>query len=686
MALLVALLGVLLAWTADDFRARLDRWIATTDLPLFIVPTGTQVVARDGSLLRAFQVADGRWRLDVELSDVDPLFINMLTMWEDRRFYSHHGVDNRAILRAAWQLVTRGRIVSGASTLTMQTARLLEEGTTGRLDGKLRQMRVALAMERQLRKDQILGLYLRLAPYGSNVEGVRAASLLWFGKEPKRLSAAQAALLVALPQAPEGRRPDRFPEAARAARNRVLQRAAAAGIISAETAASAAAEPVPAMRRAFPALAPLLADRLRRENPGTVRIATTIDPRLQRMAEKLARQATRKQTETVSAAMILADYRTGEILADVGAAEWANTPSAGFVDMTRAIRSPGSTLKPFVYGLAFDDGLAHPETLVEDRPATFGRWAPLNFDRRFRGTISIRQSLIQSLNIPVVRLAEVIGPARIVQAITRGGGELIVIGDQPGLAITLGGAGISLESLVTAYGSLARGGRGLKLSALPGGATELRQRMFGRVAAWQVTQILSQLAPPTGQRPGRIAYKTGTSYGNRDALAVGFDGRYVAGVWLGRPDGTPIPGAFGGELAAPFLFDLFDAISANTVPLPPPPPATLIVSNSQLPLPLRRFSPPGEVSAQAASPVRARTDALQLTFPPEGAQIELGRDGGLLAKAQGGTAPYTWLVNGAATVVASPGTQALLTASPGFARVTVIDSTGASASASVKLD
>ncbi|WP_269846676.1 penicillin-binding transpeptidase domain-containing protein, partial [Paracoccus binzhouensis] len=335
-----------------------------------------------------------------------------------------------------------------------------------------------------------------------------------------------------------------------------------------------------------------LAARLVRENPGATRIETTLDARLQHRAEELAARAVRGAGRRLSAAVVLADHRTGEILAEVGAADWTDGASAGFVDMARAWRSPGSTLKPFVYGLAFDDGLAHPETLIEDRPTAFGRWQPQNFDHHFRGTVSLRNALVWSLNIPVVKLAEAVGPNRIAQALRRGGIELRLPGEAPGLAMVLGGAGVTLEGLAQGYAALARGGQGITLSPLPGSSRALDAPMFGPVAAWQVGDILGRNPAPQGARSRPMAYKTGTSYGHRDALAVGFDGARVGAVWLGRPDGTPVLGAFGGELAAPVLFDLFDALPP--VALPPPPPQTLTLPNSALPLPLRRFAPPGE--------------------------------------------------------------------------------------------
>ena len=677
---LIALAALLLlaAGLRDAGQARFDAWVAAADLPALIPAVGVEVLAADGSLLRAFQVGEGRWRLAP--GAVDPLFIQMLIGWEDRRFMDHAGVDWRAGARAGFQALRAGRILSGASTLSMQVARLLEEGPTGTRAGKLRQIRLALALERRLTKDQILDLYLRLAPYGGNLEGVRAASLAWFGKEPRRLSPTEAALLVALPQSPEARRPDRHPKAAQAARNRVLARAADLGLIAAPDLPALLAEPVPRAMRAFPARAPLLAERLRRAHPGVTRIETTIDPRLQARAEWLAARAAGAGPQRLSAAIVVADHRDGAILASVGTGGWAQDARAGFVDMTRALRSPGSTLKPFVYALGFDDGLIDPETLIEDSPAIFGTWQPQNFDRNFRGTVTIRQALELSLNLPVVRVAEVVGPARLVQALARAGVRLEVQGGTPGLAVVLGGAGVSAEGLAQAYAALARGGQGIVLSAEPGGAQALARAMFGARAAWQVGDILIRTPPPPGAALGRLAYKTGTSYGNRDTWAVGYDGAHVGVVWLGRPDGTPVPGAFGADLAAPVLFELFGALPA--VPLPPAPPGVVRRPNAALPPPLRRFVAPGSVSAAP----EGRADPLRLTFPPDGARIELhGRP--LVAKLRGGLPPYTLLVDGVPVVTRLSATEAALPALvPGFARVTVIDAKGDSQSVGLRID
>lgn len=656
-------------WVAAFGMDRGRDWIAATDLPSLTLATSTEVVDRSGILLRAYTVADGRWRMAVTPDAVDPRYIAMLVAYEDKRFWQHGGVDLRALGRAVAQAIWNGRVVSGGSTLTMQVARLLEESGTGAVAGKLRQMRVALALEQRLTKAQILQLYLHLAPFGGNLEGVRAASLAYFGKEPRRLTPAEAALLVAIPQSPEGRRPDRHPGRAVAARDRVLERALRDGMLTAEEARETRGEQVPQARLPVPMLAPHLADRAVRAAPSRPRHVLTLDAGVQRGLEGLARQAVADRGAQMQIAILVADHQSGEILASVGSAGFVADQRQGFVDMTMALRSPGSTLKPLVYGLAFDEGLAHPETLIDDKPVSFGTYAPQNFDKIYRGTLRVRDALQQSLNIPVVLLTDALGPAKVIAAMRRAGMAPALKGDEPGLAISLGGLGVTLTDMVQLYAAIARGGVALPLRFTGDGAEG--QRLMSAVAAWQVADILSGLPPPAGAPENRLAYKTGTSYGYRDAWAIGFDGRYVAGVWMGRADGTPVPGAFGGDLAAPILFQVMGRVSRSLTPLPPPPPATLLVSNAQLPQPLRRFR-----SREAAFQVAA--DAPVLTFPPDGAEVER-LEGQLLVKLRGGTAPFTLLADGVPVQTGLRQRETVLPmAGLGFVTLSVVDAEGRS--------
>lgn len=693
--------GGLAGLLAVASRLAFDAFIAATPLPDTQLATSPQILDRNGHLLRAFTVAGGRWRLPVALGQVDPAYLAMLQSVEDRRFRTHPGVDPLALVRAGWQLVSHGHIVSGASTLTMQLARLLDGGSTRDLSGKLRQMRLALALERRLDKDAILTGYLTLAPYGGNVEGLRAASLAWFGKEPRRLTAAESALLVALPQAPESRRPDRDGAAIRRARDRVLRRAHAAGVIDDIELAAALREPVPARRRAFPLLAAHATWRAFRGHPelGTQRL--TIDAGLQSRLESLAAESAPRLGERVSVAMLVADHTNGEILAAVGSSDLFDDGRRGYIDMTRAVRSPGSTLKPVIYGLAFEDGIAHPESLIEDRPSGFGGYVPTNFDREFLGTVTVRRALQLSLNVPAVKLLDAVGPARLVARLRRAGARPILPDlSPPGLAIGLGGVGITLTDLVRVYAALARGGRTVELRERldwqarrddPAGTEQGVARnppLLDERAAWTVASVLTGVPMPTHAAGGNLAFKTGTSYGYRDAWAIGFDGRHVVGVWAGRAEGAPVPGLVGIDAAAPILVDAFARVGVRQ-PLRPAPPGVLFASSSaELPPPLQRVFDQGRGVVAGAG-----NDAPVIAYPPAGARVDLGllagRAGALVLKVRGGKPPFTWFANGLPVGrdvgAAFARTVSWMPDGPGFVTFSLVDGQGAAARATVFL-
>ena len=654
----------------------------------------TSVVDRNGKLLRAYAMADGRWRLPVDAeAGVDPGYLKLLLAYEDRRFRSHAGVDPFALGRAALQLVTRGHIVSGGSTITMQLARLMEPRRERSVYAKLRQMVRALEIERQLTKDQILNLYLALAPFGGNLEGVRAASIGYFGKEPKRLSLSEAALLVALPQSPETRRLDRHPDVARAARDRVLDRMVEEQRISSDDAAQAKLVPVLRMRKPLPILAPHAADQAVAIVRNAPVIKLTLDSNLQTVLEPLAHDRAIALGANISVAIIAVDNDSGEVLAHVGSADYFDDSRAGQVDMTRAIRSPGSTLKPFIYGLAFEDGFVHPESLIDDRPIRFGSYAPENFDMTFQGTVPVRKALQLSLNVPAIALLDRVGSSRLASRLRQAGANLVLPKDEaPGLAMGLGGVGVSLQDLALLYTGLPRLGTTRPLREI-GGATGLASddvreplRLMDQVAAWQVGNVLLGTPPPENAVGNRIAFKTGTSYGYRDAWSVGFDGRMTIAVWVGRPDGAPVPGLVGRVAAAPILFDAFARTGKLPSALPRPPKGALMASNARLPLPLRRFRPVGELvrTGGELSP--------HIQFPLNGSRIDIDRSGGreataLPVKVAGGVLPMTMMVNGTAVGEIDGRRQRLIDPpGPGFARLTVIDATGAADTVVVRIE
>jgi penicillin-binding protein 1C len=650
-------------------------------------PVSTEVVDRDGALLRAFATPDGRWRLQASLDDIDPQFVRMLIAYEDKRFWDHDGIDALALLRAATQLVGNGRIVSGGSTLSMQLARLMEPRRSRSIGAKLRQIVRAVQIERRLSKRQILELYLTLAPYGGNLEGVRAASLAYFGKEPKRLTLSEAALLVALPQLPERRRPDRNLALAHAARDRVLERMVSAGLIDQREAGRASRDDVAGVRYPLPTLAAHAAGTAVRNAPSERRHRLTISRRVQEGLEDVARTAARRLGPKLSVAMVMADARTGDILGEVGAADFLDASRSGWIDMTRIVRSPGSTLKPFIYGLAMEQGLVAQETMIEDRPTDFSGYRPRNFDMDYQGDVSIRQALQMSLNVPAIRLLDAVGPARLVARFRQVGVKPdLPRNEPPGLAIGLGGVGVTLRDLVQLYTGLANGGevKGLTDGTEPAGtAAPLGGTVLDDQAAWQVSDILAGVRPPAGALPRGIAYKTGTSYGYRDAWSVGYDGRYVLGVWVGRADASANPGLSGYVSAAPILFEGFARSGLAAVPLKSAPAGAYRARRDELPVTLTRFTSGDELVATAPT-----EPAPQIVFPPQGARVDLGAASGkaepLVMKIQGGRAPFRWLANGKPLAAIDRRRTATWTPDgAGASTLTVIDAAGRAASVSV---
>jgi penicillin-binding protein 1C len=598
---------------------------------------GTEVLDRQGKTVALLPAPGGIWRFRTSADDVAPILLRTLVTTEDRHFWHHPGVNPISLVRASVQDLRAGRIVSGGSTLTMQVARLLEPRPRT-VRSKLIEIARALQLEWHFSKRDIVGIWLTLAPYGGNLEGVRAGAMAWFGASARNLDAAQAALLVGIPRRPEALRPDRHPEAARRVRDRIL---------------AADGGDVPRARQPMPRHAPQVVAGL----SGAAQVTTTIDLPLQFALERLATDQLRRLPKRASLALLVVDAQTREIRAIVSGGEQTEVARSGALDLTRAVRSPGSAMKPFIYAMAFEAGIAGPETRLEDLPRHFGAYAPEDFDRGFAGDVTAAEALRRSLNLPAVELLDQIGPAQFAARLKLAGVRLhLPAGAAPSLPLALGGAGITLRDLSGLYAALATDGSAGAPTILPQPATAGRPFLQPRAAA-AIAAVLTQRFPDSSL-PG-IAWKTGTSWGGRDSWAVGFDRTHVVGAWVGRPDGTPLPGATGRGLALPLVARVFEVLPAAP-----------------------RDSTPLESRAITGSGSAAY--ALRLLFPPPNAVVS--GDGPVTLRAMGGQRPLTFLMNGA-PLRTDPARREIswVPPAPGFYRLTVLDVAGGVARVSLQV-
>jgi penicillin-binding protein 1C len=610
-----------------------------------LTSVGTEILDRHDRPLTLLPAPGGVWRFRTDTEHVSPILVKLLVAVEDRRFWHHPGIDPAALARATALFIRAGHVVSGGSTLAMQAARLLEPRRRT-LRAKLIEMARALQLEARYGRAGVLDIWLTLAPFGGNLEGARAGALAWFGVPAEALEPAQAALLVAIPRRPEALRPDRHPAEASRLRDRVLAIGVRDGLFEAEPSA------VPTARVALPRHSPQLAASL----PRAPLVQTTLDLPLQAALERLGGERLQSLPPRASLAMLIADAHSREIRALFPGA-WRDRDRAGALDLTQAVRSPGSALKPFIYAMAFADGIVAPDTLLPDLPRRFGGYAPENFDRGFAGSITAADALRRSLNLPAVALLDRVGPLRFAATLRAAGAALrLPRGADPSLPLALGGDGITLRQAAALYAALATDGTGGPLRLLAG-PPEQRPDFLAESAARSVADVLTRPLPEFGARG--IAWKTGTSWGGRDAWALGFDTRHVVAVWIGRPDGTPLPGATGTSLALPQLSRVFDL-------LPRAP----------------RNAPP--VAIDRTRPVAPASDALHLLFPPPGAI--LSADGPVTIRVMGGRRPLTFLIDGAPL-----GTDRVrrdvswLPSGPGFYRLTVLDAEGTAVRAMVQV-
>lgn len=558
---------------------------------------------QSGRWVAGFTVEDGRWRIPADLSEIDPRFIERLIAIEDKRFWHHSGVDVPAILRAGRSWSREGRPVSGASTLTMQLVRQLEPRPRN-LGSKAIEAIRAVQYEVWLSKADILEAYLTHVSYGGNIEGVHAASKVYFGKPPYQLTDGEIALLIALPQAPEARRPDLRPAAAKTGRDKILDKLADAKHITPLQAIEAKSLAVNVKRQSMPEQAWVTARGLANNDIENA----ALDYDLQAEIEGLTAQFIAPLDAAVNTAVIVVENKTMAVRAHIATADRARP--GGWIDMTDRARSPGSTLKPFIYGLAMDDGIISAGSFVRDAPTRFGAYQPENFNRRYHGDVRIYEALRHSLNVPAVATLDHVGGPRLEATLTAAGIDVTRLGgdsEAAGLALALGGAGVTVNDLAVIYAALANGGEARPLKWSKDGTDETYRLLSDKTAA-DITQILRQAPTPKGRVPAwlaqnapPIAYKTGTSYGFRDAWAAGYTDDWTVIVWVGRADGAPRTGQTGRIAAAPFLFDIF---------------ARLPHGGADLAFARDPDAPSG--LARAKNPI---DQAPQILFPPDGAEL-----------------------------------------------------------------
>ena len=632
-ALLVVFAGAVVfavCWVRYPFpEERLEPWAQS---PV--------VTDRTGGVMLEVTGRDGQWRRAVALEEMSPLLRDATVAVEDARFYEHGGVDTRAVGRAAWQNLTQGEVVSGASTLTMQVCRMMD-GRPRNLRSKIVESFRALQLEQLRTKDAILALYLNMAPYGGNLRGVEAASLAYFGKPASRLSLGEAALLAGLPQSPERFRPDRFPERAKQRRAAVLERMAAAGSITADQRAAANDEPVTlkpaghadahATHAAWMALG---------QRPGGGQ--TTIDPRLQRLASELVADHATTLPQGSDIAVVVIDIATGDLLALVGSAD-ATDPIDGQVNGAAARRSPGSALKPFIYAAAMDANQLNRDTVLRDRPIRRDGWEPGNFDRTFHGDVTAGEALQRSLNVPAILVAEGAGLSRCVGVMRAAGVALPEDAtERGGLSLTVGGIEVTLLDLTNAYATLGRGGVCRPVKLFLDEPTNSRVALKPETTA-SINDLLGshRREPNAGRFGGRAAsagdawfmWKTGTSAARRDALAVGHNRRVAVGVWVGRFAGGGDFAYTGRASAEPLLAELLTHPLLAQPTAPPPAPRVAVHRPMVFP--------------------EEPADTLHITAPADGARL-VAWDGRVAMTAQAQGRATSWFLNGELVATAGP--------------------------------
>lgn len=532
-------------------------------------PQASMVLASNGEVLRAFLSSDDKWRFWIPLRDVSPDLRRFVINYEDRWFYYHPGINPVAIIRATLQNIRSAKVISGGSTISMQIARMIEPKERN-YKNKIIEILRALQLELIYSKNELLEIYFNLAPYGGNIEGIEAAARLYFGKRARELSYGEAALLAILPNNPENNRPDHHHERAVVARNKLLKRMLKYDILEDNEFIEARVEVVPNKRVKWPVKAPHLARKLHKEMIRENIINTTIDYNIQEKAELFLKEHIKSLMDSgiSNGAVVIIDNNIQQLKALVGSADFFSQENEGQVNGALAARSPGSTLKPFIYALAMDQGLITPATYLEDVPINYAGYQPQNYDQSYHGIVSVREALKRSLNVPAVNLNNKMDNGQVFYDFLKEI-DLSTIRDNNdyGLSMILGGCEITLLELTEMYAALANNGYYRKVQSLKGRGVSRKKKLLSSGTCYIISEILADITRPDMPRVWqftdlpKVAWKTGTSYGHRDAWSVGYNRDYTIGIWIGNFDGRNSPYLIGSYAAAPLLFDLFNEIS-----------------------------------------------------------------------------------------------------------------------------
>lgn len=531
------------------------------------------ILADDGTMMHAFLNKQDKWRMKIDLEEISPILRKTIIFKEDKYFMYHLGINPVAVIRALISNIVKGERVSGASTITMQVARLLEPKERTYLN-KLKEMFRALQLEYHYSKNEILQIYLNLVPYGGNIEGVKSASVLYFQQMPEALSLAQVVTLAIIPNRPTSLRLGNNNSYIVQERNKWLEYFKQRSLFPAEEIEDALKEPLEAKRHEAPKLAPHFANQLKIRYPHLTTVKTFIDPEIQEKVENLSYNHIRplKHMNITNAAVIVVDNETNAIIAYSGSADFYDEKYYGQVDGATAMRSPGSTLKPYLYAIALDKGLVTPHYILTDIPVNIAGYSPDNYDAKFRGLVSMEEALAMSLNIPAVNLLNEVGLEYFIEKmISAGFSGIKNSSEELGLSLILGGCGVRLTELTALFKAFANRGISTKLKWVMSNSIASVDTLISEEASYMITDILTK--PERPDLPAkyensihlpRIAWKTGTSYGRRDAWSIGYNKKYTIGVWVGNFPGIGVPEMNGASHAAPLLFKIFNNIDYDS--------------------------------------------------------------------------------------------------------------------------